>query len=130
MPKTISLTQSVDGDRENDTGSCEVCGKVFENSIELTDFSSMPMQTYRACPFCFRKVDKEETLKEFDEIVPVEPLTLKGNKKVPQEQDHKETESSGDAGCPHYLGYLKKRPKNAPIPDICLTCRNMVKCVL
>lgn len=88
------------------------------------------MQTYEACPFCFRKVDKEETLKEFKEIAPLKPLSLESKKSAPHEEDQKETESSDVAGCPHHLGYLKKRPKNAPIPDSCLTCRQMVQCVL
>jgi len=32
--------------------------------------------------------------------------------------------------CRHYLGYLKERTKNTPIPDECLTCPEAIKCML
>ena len=33
------------------------------------------------------------------------------------------------AGCAHHLGYLKRRPKNTPIPEECLTCSKMIECM-
>jgi len=30
--------------------------------------------------------------------------------------------------CPYGFGYLKKRDKNAPIPDECLSCPRMLEC--
>ena len=30
--------------------------------------------------------------------------------------------------CPHGFGYLKKRDKDAPIPDECLSCPGMLEC--
>jgi len=32
------------------------------------------------------------------------------------------------SGCPNYFGYLANRPKNAPIPQECLTCQKMLEC--
>jgi hypothetical protein len=34
-----------------------------------------------------------------------------------------------DVKCQHFLGYLKRRPKDTPIPDECLTCGRMVECL-
>jgi hypothetical protein len=31
--------------------------------------------------------------------------------------------------CPHQFGYLKKLGKNAAIPDECLSCSRMMKCL-
>jgi len=31
--------------------------------------------------------------------------------------------------CAHHLGYLKRRPKNTPIPEECLTCTKMIDCM-
>lgn len=31
--------------------------------------------------------------------------------------------------CPHYFGYLRKLPKNVPIPDECLGCLRIVECL-
>jgi hypothetical protein len=32
--------------------------------------------------------------------------------------------------CDHFLGYLRQRPKNTPIPNECLTCPDTLKCLL
>jgi hypothetical protein len=34
-----------------------------------------------------------------------------------------------DAKCTHFLGYLKKRPKDMSFPDECLTCDKMIECL-
>jgi hypothetical protein len=31
--------------------------------------------------------------------------------------------------CPYYLGYLKKREKDAPVPESCFTCSKMIDCI-
>jgi len=41
-----------------------------------------------------------------------------------------ETNKTGPQNCPHYLGYLKERAKNTPIPNECLTCPETIKCML
>ncbi len=30
--------------------------------------------------------------------------------------------------CPYHLGYLKKLPKDSPIPDVCYGCPRMIVC--
>jgi len=39
-------------------------------------------------------------------------------------------EMESSTKCTHQLGYLKKLPKNAPIPDECFTCPQYIKCAL
>jgi hypothetical protein len=34
-----------------------------------------------------------------------------------------------EAKCTHFLGYLKKRGKDTPFPDECLTCDKMIECL-
>jgi hypothetical protein len=34
-----------------------------------------------------------------------------------------------DAKCTHFLGYLKKRSKDMPFSDECLTCDKMIECL-
>jgi hypothetical protein len=75
----------------------------------------------------------EKPVKKIPEETPEKPT--ESLKELPEETPAKPTEPSepkGEAppGCPHYLGYLSKRPKDASIPDACLTCRKMVKCML
>jgi len=39
-----------------------------------------------------------------------------------------EKEEKGSSKCPHHFGYLANRPKNASIPEECLTCQKMLEC--
>ncbi|NIR87481.1 hypothetical protein GWO13_07945, partial [Candidatus Bathyarchaeota archaeon] len=41
---------------------------------------------------------------------------------------HIEGREAGPPGCPHFLGYLKKIPKDTPLPDECLTCPRIFEC--
>ena len=43
-------------------------------------------------------------------------------------QENEPAKLEDTAACPHYLGYLKKRPKNSPIPENCFTCMKMIDC--
>lgn len=113
--------------QQQNNGNCEACGREFENPIRLTNLSADPMQTYEACPFCFAKLN-EILINEGQKELPDVAITkLKPTPKRKQEGDQ---ENDDNIDCSHYLGYLKKRPKNAPIPDSCLTCQKMIKCIL
>ncbi len=113
--------------QQHSSNNCDACGRHYENPIHVTNLSTDPMQTYDACPFCFTKlgdiVDKDElevTIKK-----PVEKPDA-----TPKVSSKEKLDTEKEVDCPHYLGYLKKRPKDAPIPDACLTCEKMVQCIL
>jgi len=107
---------------KNQTGfRCDECNRTFPKPILATVSSPGSVQKYYACPHCFSKVggvkysESEETR---------ETLIAKKNiKKVM-------TENKDNVKCEHFLGYLKKRPKDMPIPDDCLTCDKMIECLL
>lgn len=123
LPKLISIRQTESVAKGNGR-SCESCGHVFENAIQLTNFSATPMQTYDACPFCFTRLEENA----IEEPSRLKPAILEDS--TPSEHEHKETEDQKTGDCPHYFGYLKKRPKKTPIPDSCLTCQKMMQCLL
>ncbi len=85
------------------------CGKIFSEPIELTVRAEGSHETYYACPHCFSRVSKAPhgALRDASE----------GNEK------------NDVAGCGHFPGYLKTRPKDSPIPDECLTCSRILKCM-
>jgi hypothetical protein len=35
----------------------------------------------------------------------------------------------GNVKCGHFMGYLKQRPRETPIPEECLLCDKMVDCL-
>jgi len=41
-----------------------------------------------------------------------------------------DVETEGSANCTHHLGYLRKRSKDASIPDECFTCSKYIRCAL
>ena len=88
------------------------CEKSFDKPKVLTDSSSIPRQTYYACPYCMSKLD-----------IIVENMKLVGVKttEYPKVFD-------SPAKCAHYFGFLTALPKDAPIPDECLVCPKVLQC--
>ncbi len=58
-------------------------------------------------------------LPKVESVSPV-PLKFQGDKK-PSRKEARD--------CPHFFGYVKKLPKNTPIPDDCLGCPWIVECL-
>ncbi|MCW4034705.1 MAG: hypothetical protein NWF03_05015 [Candidatus Bathyarchaeota archaeon] len=52
------------------------CKKQFENPVMVTNFSSTPQQTYKACPFCLTKIETVtiETESTYVEIINVDDV--------------------------------------------------------
>ncbi len=88
------------------------CGKSFEKPSILTDSSTMPRETYYACPYCQSKLD-----------ILVEDLKIVGVK--PTEYP-KVFESP--AKCSRHFGFLNTSSNNLPIPDECLLCPKVLQC--
>ena len=105
---------------------CGACGEIFDQPLLAMVFSDSLVEEYYACPRCLSKVASVARQKDFEvdeaeadeESVELEPVTA-------------EVESAvGEIpGCMHHLGYLKRRPKNTPIPEECLTCSKMIDCM-
>jgi DNA-directed RNA polymerase subunit RPC12/RpoP len=81
------------------------CGKAFSRPIELTIRTQNTLKTYYACPHCFSRV------------------TILNKREKPEDAVR------ASSNCAYFVGYLKTRPKNSPIPDECLTCNKILKCI-
>lgn len=93
------------------------CGKGFEKPLQLIDLAKPSDEGYPVCPYCLSKIESTQPEQEM--------ATETFLEEKPQDIiEHKEE------GCPHFVGYLRKRPKNVEIPDFCLTCPEMMKCLL
>lgn len=91
------------------------CKKEFEKALMLTDFSRTPRETYYACPHCLTKVEVVAEDQKLDSIS-VE-TTGSPVEKAPTE-------------CARHFGYLEALPKEATIPDECLTCSKLLQCTV
>ena len=107
-------------DEENQASfRCSECDEIFSKPILATLSSRGQVQTYYACPRCLTKVAEKRSSKSERETSPLIEKVKKATA----------IEESG-VKCMHFPGYLKKRPKNSPIPDECLICGKMVECLV
>jgi len=101
------------------------CGKPFIEPILVENLSMKKGKSYYACPHCMTEIDvaekkEEEKVAEMKQIEPeISPSKLKVQ---PPTQ-------SSPSKCQHHFGYLENRPKNTPIPEECLTCDKIVRCM-
>ena len=110
---TLSTTQA--------RSRCSTCGEEVETPLLAMISSGFLLEEYYACPKCLSKVGNVERKKnvEVDEAKE-EEKTLKAEVENTLEEN---------VACAHNLGYLKRRPKNTPIPEECLTCIKMIDCM-
>lgn len=102
----------------NNNFTCDECGRSFEKPIMATVFGGGPVHSYYACPRCMTKVPNAKTSSEEEKSTPA----TRERKRHPDLEDN--------VNCEHFFGYLKKREKDMPIPEECLTCGKMVECLL
>ncbi|MEM3874241.1 MAG: hypothetical protein QXU45_03835 [Candidatus Bathyarchaeia archaeon] len=100
---------------------CNGCGENFEKPVLATIVSSGSSRTYYACPRCLTKVG---------DVKPTRHDKGGEEEKASTVVVRRSGESvSEGVECKHFFGYLRKRPKNTPIPDECLTCSRMIECL-
>jgi hypothetical protein len=103
----------------HESSKCDTCGEEFETPLFAVISSGYLKEEYLACPRCLAKVrtvDRQKHVEpeEAEEEEAEEPEVMEVKEKVV---------------CAHHLGYLKRRPKNSPIPEECLTCTKMIDCM-
>jgi hypothetical protein len=108
------------GHDDNDY-TCSECGSTFEKPLLARVSSCGNVQTYYACPRCITKVATVKTQKSEEK---------QEDSGLMRELKKREAEPETQVVCAHFFGYLKKRPKDAPVPDGCLTCARMVECLV
>lgn len=93
---------------------CDECGGTFQKPILATVSCDGRVRVYHACPRCMSRISKD------------------GKKiTIPREDVKKPlVKPENNVRCKHFFGYLKKRPKDVPFPDECLTCDKMIECLL
>jgi hypothetical protein len=88
------------------------CEKEFEKPTVLTDASTVPRQSFYACPFCMSKLDiVTEGLKVVDVRAAEYPRVF-----------------DSPAKCARFSGLLSGLPSDAPLPDECLVCPKVLQC--
>jgi DNA-directed RNA polymerase subunit RPC12/RpoP len=105
----------------HENSRCHTCGEEFEQPLSAAVSSGYLIEEYNACPRCLSKVGGVERRKK------VEAEDAEEDNQF-QEKEVEADKKEETVVCPHYLGYLKKRQKNSPIPEGCFTCNKMIEC--
>jgi len=75
------------------------------------------------------KTSEIESL-ETPKAVPVEPPeTVSEISESPEEAPAEATKDPSPPGCPYHLGYLRSRPRDSFVPDVCLSCPRILDCL-
>jgi DNA-directed RNA polymerase subunit RPC12/RpoP len=99
---------------------CAGCDEEYEKPILATVTSGGRVQTYYACPRCLSKVGAVKQQQEEAREVSASPEIVR----------KAAAKSEEGVKCSHFMGYLKKRSKDAAYPEECLTCDKMIECML
>ena len=90
------------------------CQKSFEKPTVVTDMSTLPRQSFYACPYCMSKID---IVTENTKVIDVRPTEYP-------------TVFDSPAKCAHFSGLLDTMPPDAPLPDECLICPKVLQCTI
>lgn len=90
------------------------CERAFEKPSVLTDSSTVPRQTYFACPHCMSKLDVVTDNLKVTEVKPAEyPKVFES-----------------PAKCARFSGFLNTLPREDELPDECLVCPKILQCTV
>jgi hypothetical protein len=111
------------GEKKNFTCQNPSCKTTFSSPLKTLNLQDNPAEPYFACPVCLTKIEEAQV------EIKMEPVQIRQEKDIhgklgvfsvvekPQE-------------CQFHMGYLSERVKKEEIPDDCLTCKNIVDCML
>ena len=126
MAKRKEHTRGTAKTEETFTCSNSSCGLVFSKPIKVKNLCE-DSGIYDACPRCFTAVT------EAGNIPMIQAKPSSGADSDQSEAlggvERKRPEPVVAQHCAHKFGYLSERHKNEKIPDDCMMCENIVKCM-
>lgn len=107
------------------------CGKSFPNPLKAKNLSVQKAKSYDACPYCLTEVNAPLVSVAMENEPKSEPKLIEIKEElVPAKVSRLKQDSAAVQNCAHHLGYLSERSKKEKIPEECMTCGNIVQCML
>jgi hypothetical protein len=106
------------------------CGLVFSKPVKVKNVGSEDSQSYEACPRCLTAIIVEESVPVVDAKPGAKVEDNKGQETVVSNSEERSTGPSTTVQCAYHFGYLSERAKNEKIPEDCIVCENILKCML
>lgn len=85
-------------------------------------------QEYDACPYCLTEIVVGEPHIEAEPVLETRAKIDKEPEIQPARQDKPEASPKGH--CSYHFGYLSERTGKECIPEECIVCEEIVKCML
>jgi len=126
MAKRKEHTRGTVRAEEKFTCANSSCGFVFSKPIKVKNLCE-DAEIYDACPRCFTAITEVRDVQAIEAETDLN-VDTEGNEAASKTGMQK-TEPVTSKQCAHRFGYLSARPKNEPIPDDCMMCENIVKCM-
>jgi hypothetical protein len=126
MAKRKEHTRGTPKAEEKLTCTNSSCGLVFSKPIKVKNLFENS-DIYDACPRCFTALNEIDS-GPYNETE-LNPYVDACRSEVSSKVGAKKSEPATSKQCAHRFGYLSQRAKNEKIPDDCLTCENIVKCM-
>jgi hypothetical protein len=111
---------------EKFTCTNSLCGFVFSRPIKVKNLFE-DSEIYDACPRCFTALNGIASVPVTE--AELNPCADAGRDEVSPKVTINKTEQDDNKQCARGFGYLSKRAKNENIPDDCMTCDKIVKCM-
>jgi hypothetical protein len=107
------------------TCSNAACRWVFSKPIKIVNLHGSRSKPYEACPRCFTEIviDSEPSTES-------KPVRREEVEEEETKLKSKKPEQEPTGPCAHHFGYLSEHSRNEKIPDECVMCENIVKCML
>jgi hypothetical protein len=105
------------------------CGLVFSKPLKVRNLCVENLEIYDACPRCLTAITVEEGPPMVEAKLDASATASENVENMPT-VEKKKVESRPGTHCSHRFGYLSERPRNDKIPDECVVCENIVKCML
>jgi hypothetical protein len=97
------------------------CGKTFVKPLSTTNLLLNSKASYHACPYCLTEIAINE--KESKDLPEKNYSYLELSDEKPSQ--NKEQVIT----CSHHFGYIGEREQKEQIPEECLLCTEVIKCM-
>jgi hypothetical protein len=102
------------------------CSRPFATPLKAINLSLDNPEPYLACPHCLIEV----TTQENPPTAETKPTTETLKTTIDKAGEEKTNQQPTKPQCNHHFGYLSERSSKEKIPEECMTCTEIVDCML
>jgi len=124
------VTKGRDSDEEGRVFTCSnpVCGRTFSVPIKVVDLRVSDPRPSLACPHCLGRIAPDVDSRVDDSSTNDAKETVDNKPEQPREIGN--SVERPITKCAFHLGFLSERSSKEKMPEDCIVCENIIKCML